>query len=159
VALQLGTNLDHAIGRRSDRVPPTGQEEDVDIRDMDTPDQPRSGDEATAEISREMLRIHVENFGHGAARVETHIMDGLVVSVLDEIELAPGEETLIRAGRSDLVVNVRKTFQRSMETTFRAAVERATGRNVIAFVSELHLDPNFALEIFRLSDPGVRLEG
>jgi uncharacterized protein YbcI len=31
-------------------------------------------------ISQEMLRIHRESYGHGAERVETHIIGGLVIS-------------------------------------------------------------------------------
>jgi hypothetical protein len=42
-------------------------------------------------------------------------------------------------------------FQEAIETTFSSAVERATGRRVIAFLSQTNLDPNFAVEIFRLA--------
>ena len=106
--------------------------------------------EAEAAISEEMLRIHRESYGHGAGRVRTHIIDGLVISVLDEVELAPSEEVLIQAGREELVIEVRKNFQQSMQATFTSAVERATGRSVTAFMSEIHLNPHFMVELFRL---------
>ncbi|MDX6669026.1 MAG: hypothetical protein QOK04_2406 [Solirubrobacteraceae bacterium] len=111
---------------------------------------------AEAAISEEMLRIHRESYGHGAGRVQTHIFDGLVISVLDDVELAPSEEVLIEAGRAELVIEVRKNFQQSMHQTFTSAVERATGRSVTAFLSEIHLNPNFMIELFRLDGGEAR---
>lgn len=110
------------------------------------------GGDAEDAISEEMLRIHRDSYGHGAGRVRTHIIDGLVISVLDDIELAPNEKVLIEAGREELVIEVRRNFQDSMQATFTSAVERATGRSVTAFMSEMHLDPNFIVELFRLGD-------
>ena len=42
----------------------------------------------------------------------------------------------------------------AIETTFRAAVERATGRRVVSFASVIKLDPNYSVEIFRLGEAG-----
>lgn len=42
-------------------------------------------------------------------------------------------------------------LQKAIEPTFRAAVERATGRRVIGFASHIQLEePRFMAEIFRL---------
>jgi hypothetical protein len=49
-----------------------------------------------------------------------------------------------------MVLNLRSKYQQAIETTFSAAVERATGRRVIAFASHTVLHPHFAVEIFRL---------
>jgi uncharacterized protein YbcI len=76
-------------------------------------------------------------------------MDDFVLSVID-IDLLPGEKVLVDAGRDDLVQRVRHAFQQAIESSFKAAVERATGRSVIAFVSYTHIDPDFAVELFRL---------
>jgi len=65
------------------------------------------------------------------------------------------EQFLIDKGRSDLVLATRSGFQQSIEATFRAAVERATGRAVTAFLSSTHLDPLFSAEIFRLAAVGA----
>ena len=39
-------------------------------------------------------------------------------------------------------------YEAAIETTFQAAVERATGRRVVSFVSATKLSPNYAVEIF-----------
>ena len=40
--------------------------------------------------------------------------------------------------------------------TFSAIVERATGRRVISFVSQMNIEPLYALEVFRLAPDGRR---
>ncbi len=51
------------------------------------------------------------------------------------------------------MIEVRARYQQAIETTFRAAVERATGRRVVSFVSVTKLDPNYIVEIFPLAPP------
>jgi hypothetical protein len=58
---------------------------------------------------------------------------------------------MIEHDREDAVLELRHSFQMAIEPTFRAAVERATGRRVIGFASHTQLEePRFALEVFRL---------
>ncbi len=101
-------------------------------------------------ISRDLLRIHEETYGKGAGSAKTLISEDLVVVVLDEIELQHNEQFLVGAGEAQAVIEVRARFQQAIETTFRAAVERATGRRVVSFASVTKLDPNYIVEIFRL---------
>jgi uncharacterized protein YbcI len=100
-------------------------------------------------ISNGMVRIHREAYGRGADRVRT-IMDGnYVVSFLDGI-FTPAERTLISAGEADAVSETRLAFQRAMRAEFVRVVEEATGRKVIAFLSQTHIDPDLAVETFVL---------
>jgi uncharacterized protein YbcI len=101
-----------------------------------------------------MVRIHRESYGQEATSARTFLFDDVVLSVLD-IELLPGEKVLVEAGKHELVQQVRHGFQQAIDTTFKAAVERATGRKVVAFLSETHIDPHFTVELFRL-DGAVR---
>ena len=109
----------------------------------------------TAEIERdlgaELLRIHEESYGRGARSARVHYLQDTVICLLDDLELLPNEMFLIQEGHGDGVVEVRGRYQQAIEATFRAAVERATGRRVISFVSVTKLDPNFSAEIFRLA--------
>src|SRR3954449_3361382 len=115
--------------------------------------QPPTDPSAIAEsISAEMVRIHRESYGSGAKAVKTYVHDDLVLSVLD-VELLPAESVVIASGRRDLVLDMRSSFQLELETSFTAAVERATGRKVTAFLSDTHLDPPFVTELFRLGPP------
>jgi uncharacterized protein YbcI len=117
---------------------------------MSTP-EPESLAEAAALISNEIAAIHRESYGESLESIETHILDDLVVCVLD-IRLLPHERTLLEHDRGDdSIRRVRKEFQESIAPTFSATVEHTTGRRVIAFLSETHLDPSFSVEIFKLA--------
>jgi uncharacterized protein YbcI len=112
---------------------------------------PPTADEVSEEISREILRIHEESYGNGAAEAHTFVGEGFVVVVLDELELLPNEQFLIDKGKTDTVIQVRTQYQHAIRATFSAAVERATGRRVVAFASSTSMDePRFVVETFRL---------
>lgn len=102
-------------------------------------------------IARQLLAIHEESYGRGAGEVRTRFEGDTLIVVLEDLQLLPNEEYLIASGRKEAVLEVRTRFQQAIESTFRAAVERATGRSVTAFMSNTHLDePRFSVEIFRL---------
>jgi uncharacterized protein YbcI len=104
------------------------------------------------EISRDILAIHRDSYGRGAASVNAYHVEDVVIVLIDGLELMPNEEFLIAKGLGDAVLAMRSDYQQAIETTFRAAVERATGRSVIGFSSHTMLDePPSAIEIFRLS--------
>ena len=108
-------------------------------------------DTDTARLGSELLAIHKDSYGAAAASVTVHLLGDDVVVFLDGLELQRNEQYLIDKGREDLVLTIRSGYQQSIETTFRAAVERATGRTVTAFLSSTNLNPPFAVEIFRLA--------
>jgi len=108
-------------------------------------------DSITQELARELLAVHEESYGKSAKNVRVHVLDDDVIVFLDDIELQRNEEFLIEKGRGDLVLATRSGFQQSIETTFKAIVERATGRTVTAFLSATSLDPPFCVETFRLA--------
>lgn len=105
----------------------------------------------TDAITEELLHIHRQSYGGGAERAVTHMVDETLIVLLDGLELLPNEEFLVGNGEEDAVSRLRTQYQKAIEPTFRAAVERATGRRVIAFASHVTLEgPRFALEVFRL---------
>jgi uncharacterized protein YbcI len=112
---------------------------------------PPSAREVTDEIAREILRIHEESYGNGAAKAHALVGDGFVVVVLDDLELLPNEQFLVEKGKGDTVVQVRTQYQHAIRATFSAAVERATGRRVVGFSSSTSMDePRFVAEVFKL---------
>jgi uncharacterized protein YbcI len=112
---------------------------------------PPSATEITDEISREILRIHEESYGKGAGKSHTYFGEGFVVVVLDDLELLPNEKFLVENGKQDTVVQVRTQYQHAIQASFRAAIERATGRNVVGFASTTSIEePRFVAEIFKL---------
>jgi uncharacterized protein YbcI len=50
----------------------------------------------------------------------------------------------------DAVYQIRRSFQQAMEDQFTAIVEAAMDRKVIAYMSQIHKDPDLAVEIFVL---------
>jgi uncharacterized protein YbcI len=108
--------------------------------------------QVAAEIGEELLRIHHESYGQGAETVQTHFVGDTVIVVMDGLQLLPAEDLLVHNGMDDAVAVVRSQYQKAIEPTFRAAVERSAGRRVVAFSSHVHLhEPRFAVEIFRLA--------
>jgi uncharacterized protein YbcI len=104
------------------------------------------------EIAREILRIHEDAYGKGAGRAQATVTDGWVIVILDDLELLPNEQFLVEAGRHEAVAQVRTQYQMAIQQSFRAAVERATGRTVVGFASTHSVEePRFMAEIFKLA--------
>jgi uncharacterized protein YbcI len=96
-----------------------------------------------------------EYTGRGPTKARTYINEDLITVVLQDT-LTMGERSLVRDGEGELVISTRKAFQRTMSSQMIAAVERHSGRNVMAFLSDNHIDPDVAVESFVLvprSDP------
>ncbi|MEA2472945.1 MAG: hypothetical protein QOE06_860 [Thermoleophilaceae bacterium] len=107
--------------------------------------------EPTELISTELERIHQDSYGTGAHRIHTHIVgDRFVLCVVDN-HVTVAERTLLDSGQGEAVKATRMAFQEAIGPTFIAVVERAVGRRVEAFVSHVHLDPMFTVEMFRLA--------
>lgn len=114
-------------------------------------DQPSPTEsEVAEEIEREMLRVHEESYGTGASHTHVHVVGDFVLVILD-VELTPAEQTLMDAGHSDSVKATRESYQQAIAPTFRAIVERATGRRVSSFLSAMSLEPLYSAEVFRLA--------
>jgi uncharacterized protein YbcI len=92
-----------------------------------------------------------EFYGKGAARSRTMIFDDFVFVILEDV-LTTAEMTLRNGGAGDLVRRVRMRFEDLMTATFVGEVERLTGRTVVAYHSQVVLEPPSCFEIFVL-DP------
>jgi uncharacterized protein YbcI len=113
-----------------------------------------SAGELQAALSNAIVRIMREFYGKGAARSRTMIFDEYVVVVLEDV-LTTAEMTLRNGGAGDLVRKVRMRFEDLMTATFVGEVERLTGRTVVAYHSQVVLEPPSCFEIFVL-DPTQR---
>ena len=63
------------------------------------------------------------------------------------------ERTIVEGGNPGRVIEMRQDFQRLMERRYRETIETITGRRVVAFLSQAHLEPDITLEIFFLDRP------
>ena len=105
--------------------------------------------EMLAQISTGLVQLHSRFYGKGPTKAKTHIVDDTVVSILRG-GFTTVERTLIENGDHDSVYQMRRSFQQAMEEEFRSVVEAATGRSVIAYMSQIHTDPDLAIELFVL---------
>ena len=114
----------------------------------------QSSDWVTDEISREIARIHEDNFGLRASNPRVAVHDDFVAVVM-EVELTPAEEALARSGNGAAVRTTREEFADTIRAVYEAVIERSTGRRVEAFASRVapeHERP-WTAEIFLLGPP------
>jgi uncharacterized protein YbcI len=111
---------------------------------------------ATA-ISNALTSMHREYYGRGATTVRTTIGRDHVITFLEDI-LTPSERTLVDSGHVEPVRQTRLAFQVAMREEFIGTVEKATGRKVRAFLSQVHFDPDVAAEIFLLEPDGAKAD-
>jgi uncharacterized protein YbcI len=105
---------------------------------------------ALATVSNGLAQLHMRYYGRGPTQAKAHFVDDLVVCVLWN-GFTTVERTLLARGEAEAVEGFRRAFQTTMEDQFTAIVEEVTGRKVCAYMSQVHVDPDVAVEIFMLS--------
>jgi uncharacterized protein YbcI len=110
----------------------------------------RTGGALLTAISTAVVRIVREHTGRGPTRARSSIRDNVVVVVLQETMLT-AEHSLVDNDKAALVVEMRRSFQQAMRAELSAAVAQLTGREVVAFLSDSHLEPDYSVEVFVLA--------
>jgi uncharacterized protein YbcI len=105
--------------------------------------------EVLAGISSGIVGLYREHFGKGPTKAKTYVVDNLVICVLRD-GLTTVERTLFAEGKADSVREMRTAFQDAVADKFNAVVEDLTGRRVVAFMSQAHVNPDLAIEVFFL---------
>jgi uncharacterized protein YbcI len=100
-------------------------------------------------ITNAIVGLHKEGYGRGPTKAKTYYTGDLIVCLMRE-GFSMVERTLFESGQHQAVLEQRAAFQRAMEGRYREAIERLTGRRVIAFMSNTHQDPDLVAEIFVL---------
>jgi uncharacterized protein YbcI len=114
----------------------------------------REGNEPSAMISTSAVQLLHEYTGRGPTKAKTLINDDLVTVLLADT-LTKGERKLVTNGRSERVLQLRHDYQLTMRDDLIAIVERQLDRKVIAFMSQNHIDPDLAVEVFVLESAEV----
>jgi uncharacterized protein YbcI len=113
---------------------------------------PLKGGELNAAITSALVGIHTRYLGRGPRSASTFHFGHVLVTLMHEV-LTPAEKSLSRTNQTEAVDRIRHLFQKTMEVDFREAVERLTGRKVLAFVSGNQIEPDIAAELFILDAP------
>jgi uncharacterized protein YbcI len=103
-----------------------------------------------AEISNTVVRALARTTGRGPTKAKTTLGDNGVFVVLQD-SMTRGERTLADAGEGEAVLDLRRRWQRVMKDQISREIERLTGRKVIGFMSDNHIDPDLAVEVFVLA--------
>ncbi|MDQ1702959.1 MAG: hypothetical protein QOF57_2211 [Frankiaceae bacterium] len=102
-----------------------------------------------AQISDGIVRLHKEFYGKGPNQAKTYLVNDTVVCMLRG-GFTTVERTLIDDGKSEDVERIRRSFQTTMRGAFIHVVEDAMTRKVVAYMSQVHTDPDLAVELFVL---------
>jgi uncharacterized protein YbcI len=112
-------------------------------------DDQREMSSASAMISTSTVRLLHEVTGRGPTKAKTVIHDDMVTVLLADT-LTKGERRLVDNGLSDRVLELRHDYQQVMRDDLIALVERQLDRKVVAFMSQNHIAPDYAVEVFVL---------
>src|SRR4051794_34741869 len=110
-------------------------------------DLPADRGSAPPAVATPVVRLHAEFYGPGPTRARAHPGDDFVLVVLEDV-FTTAERTLIGAGHGAQVQATRAAFAEAMRGRFVDAVEIATARRVRAFLSQTHVEPEMAVELF-----------
>ena len=116
------------------------------------------GGSKTAAISNHVVRTMSEYTGRGPTKARTYLNDNLVTVLLQDT-VTKGERSLVGDDVDELVLAMRKAFQGTMDHVLINGVEEILGRKVVAFMSDNHIDPDVAVEVFVLAAPRAEPQG
>lgn len=113
----------------------------------------RTYGEGLERITSALVSLHKEFYGKGPVKAKSFLVNDTVICVL-EGGFTIVERTLIDAGEANAVHDIRHRFQAVMKAQFSGVVEEALGRTVRAYMSQVHTDPDVAVELFMLEPTG-----
>ncbi|MBV9167379.1 MAG: DUF2294 family protein [Solirubrobacterales bacterium] len=119
---------------------------------MVTPNRLR-GEPLLAAVTEAMVAMHERYHGRRPASAKSLMMGSdLLVCVMGGV-FTEVEKTLIELQRSTIVQETRSAFQTAMQDRFIEAVQRLSGRRVLAFISNQHVGPDLEIELFVFASP------
>ena len=117
-----------------------------------SPDTANQVGEKLAGVTNAIVKLFRDYYGRGPTKAKSYILDDRIVVCVLEETMTKVEQTLVQNGHGAKVRDVRLTFQEAMADEFKQVVASGTGRKVIAYHSQLTLDPDLGFEFFVLED-------
>jgi uncharacterized protein YbcI len=108
------------------------------------------GGEQLAAVTNGIVKLFRDYYGRGPTKAKSYVLDDRILVCVLEETMTKVEKTLVENGHGDKVREVRLTFQEAMADEFMQTVTATTGRTVIAYHSQLTLDPDIGFEFFVL---------
>jgi uncharacterized protein YbcI len=114
---------------------------------------PLVGDELLEAVTDAMIALHQRYHHRAPVTAKTLLLGGdLLACVLGGV-YTDVEKTMIELQRSPIVQETRSAFQNAIQQKFITAVERLSGRDVLAFISNHHVGPDIEIKLLIL-EPG-----
>jgi len=117
------------------------------------PEGPLAGGQLLAAISTSIVGILREHYGRGPMKAKTYALDDIIVVVMRGSGFTPLEQTIMDSGAPQRVIEMREDFQRVMAERYKQTIRDLTGREVVAFLSQAHVEPDITMEIFFMDGP------
>lgn len=114
------------------------------------PDSVNLHGEQLAAVTNGIVQLFREYYGRGPTKAKSYLLDERIVVCVLEDTMTTVEQTLVKHGNKDMVRQVRLTFQEAMADEFKGVVERALGRRVAGYHSQLTMEPDIGFEFFVL---------
>ena len=108
--------------------------------------EPGLVDQRLAAISASMAGLVRENYGRDSVEVKAYALEDMIVVVIRGRGFTSLEKSLIDGGDSEGVIALRMEFASIMANRYKQVINKATGRNVIALLSQSHIDPDVTVE-------------
>ena len=119
----------------------------------DAGELPPAGGHLLAAISNNFVRILREHYGRGPMKAKTYVLNDIIVIVMRDSGFTALEQTIMDSGHPERIVAMREDFQAVMAQRYEKTIEQLTGRKVLAFLSQAHVDPDITMEIFFVDRP------
>lgn len=120
---------------------------------MFAPTAPLVGEELLAAVTEEMVAMHERYHHRVPASAKTQLLEDDLLAVVMGGVYSDVEKTMIELQRSTVVQETRSAFQNTMQRSFISEVERLSGRDVLAFISNHHVGPDVEVELFMFREP------
>jgi uncharacterized protein YbcI len=108
--------------------------------------EPGLADRRLAAIAASVARLVREHYGRESIKVEAFAVEDMVVVVIRGRGFTPLEKAMIDGGELRGVIALRADFDNIMADRYKHVINRATGRNVLALLSQSHIDPDITVE-------------
>ncbi len=112
-----------------------------------------AGGNLLAAISTSIVAILREHYGRGPMRAKTYALDDIIVVVMRGSGFTALEQTIMDSGRPERVVAMREDFQQLVRDRYKQVIKELTGRTVVAFLSQAHVEPDITVEMFFVDGP------
>lgn len=117
---------------------------------MSSPTPPLVGEELLTAVTEEMVAMHQRYHHRVPASAKSQLLENDLIAVVMGGVYSDVEKTMIELQRSTLVQETRSAFQDTMQQRFIESIERLSGREVLAFISNSHVGPDLEIELFVL---------